>query len=234
MKKILFTLITFTLLIFPALAQEAVEEETVIEIPSEETVTEPEEIEEEYIEIKTSFDLPMKIGGNFSVSIPAGSLREFAGTGFGGGIDYEIGIPIPLLQDMPFAGMLFQNFAAGARADFNYHLPNSEELSSLMNLQIVAAALTSIPLAETGLSAVPEIGIGLNINLPKEKNEPKTLRPAYVDQIYTFGCGFRFVHENLLDEKLELTFTPLYSVSPEHGTAVHNFTFKFGAMYKIN
>lgn len=224
MKKLLSVLITFTLLLFPALAQEV---EDIDDFTDSEITVEPE------VENELGPSLPIKIGGDFSVAVPIGSLNEFAKTGFGGGIDFEIGIPIPLVQHLPFVGMLFRNFGVGAKVNYNYHLPKSEDLSSVMDIQIAATALTSIPLGTSGLCAVPEIGIGLAVNLPQEKTEPKTLKPAYTDQIYTFGIGLRFAHEKLLNSKLELALTPVYSVSPEHGTAVQNFTFKLGALYKI-
>ncbi len=233
MKKLLLALITSTLLFFPALAQEAEEanDENYV-LPQEEIVyQEPESFEIQ--DTESTEGLSMKIGGNFAVALPLGSLADFAGAGFGGEIDYELGIPVPLLQHLPFAGMLFRNFAVNAGITFNYHLPKSDDLSGVMDLQIAATALTLIPVAETGLSVVPQFGIGMVINLPQESTEPKALKSAYVDQLYTLGLGLRYSNEKILDNRLEFALTIAYSISPEQDDAVQNLAFKLGALYRF-
>ena len=235
MKKLLLTLISLSVLAFPALADE-----------NEIEISEPVEISSDRFDGSvgsddsgsddsdgTSIISSMKIGVTYNTGIPLASLRPFAGLGFGGGLNFEMGIPIPIVQHLPFWGVFFKNFAVSIRADYNYHLPESDYLNNIMNLQIAASVLTMIPFGESGLSAVPEIGIGMAVNFPGEKNEPKVLKTVYIDQLYSFALGFRFSHPAMLDNRLEFAVTPVYSISPEHDTAVQYFTAKAGILYRI-
>ena len=220
MKKLILTILTAIFLLLPVVAQES--EEVFVDT----------EIYDEGTDSNSGFISTIKLGGNFTASIPLGDLSEFTGLGYGGGIDFEMGIPIWILQDTPFVGQIFKNFAVGVEANYNYLVSKNENLANLMNIQACATALTLIPIG-AGFSVVPEIGIGVAINIPAETGGNININNIYVDQIYSFSAGIRFSHPKMLNDRLEFQITPTYSISPEYNSAVQYFSFKFGVLGRI-
>ena len=228
MKKILITLFAAAFLLAPVFSQEMDDSsfDDVFETTDEASEDGGETSRKKIIST-------IKLGGNASANIPIGALSEFVGFGFGGGVDFELGIPIPLLSKSPIGGAIFQNFAVGAEVNFNYHLSKVDFLNSMMNVQVSATALTLIPLGKTGFSLAPEIGIGMAINFPMESSTLELPKKGYIDQVYSAGLGVRFSHKKLARKKLELSVTPTYIISPEQNAIVQYVTVKIGALGRL-
>ncbi|MCQ2582965.1 MAG: hypothetical protein MJ160_03560 [Treponema sp.] len=171
-------------------------------------------------------DSKVAVGASINASIPMGELADYAKMGFGGGVAVEIGIPL--------GEGLLRGFGVSVRGDFSYLLSDSEYITSFMTVFATANAFLKIPFGSTGVAIQPEIGIGAAINLLSTvPGYEESLNSPYIDQIYSVGFGIRVANPKMAGGKMEIEFTPVYSVSPEKDALVQYVTARVGVMYKL-
>lgn len=176
----------------------------------------------------------MKAGAFFNFEPAAGELNEFVFSSIGGGAAFEAGIPLPLFSESPVVHGLLENFGVSFRMAFDGSIMKNTSVTSLFSMRYMTGAYTRILLPGNMFSIVPEFNYGLILNFPKASGEgAEYVKKIYVDQALQVGAGVRFTHPKMLQEKLELEFTPTYSFSPESGSSVHYIGFRFGALYKF-
>ena len=228
MKKI-FAFVSALLLgaSFGAFAQDA-EVEAEVETPEEEAVISKKQ-GSVYFEIQD-----MKVGVYGSMTPALGELGNYVSSSLGGGVAFEMGMPLYIGEDAPEIMNIFKRFGFSAHVSGNSNPVKNDLLSSMWNLQATLGIYVRLDLPVSGLAVVPEVDYGMIMNFPKANPAyGNTLASLYVDQLVQFGIGIRYAPPSLLDRKLEFEVAPTYTLCTEKGNMLQYAGGRVGVLYRI-
>lgn len=170
----------------------------------------------------------LAIGGFFDFEPAVGDLGDYMSCAIGGGLNFEMGLPIAKIP-------LLNNFGLSFKMAINGALMKDTVIDSLFNMRFILGAFTKIPLGSQSFYFVPEINYGVALYFPKVAPDADSsyVKSVYADQLIQLGLGFRFTNQKMLKGNLELELIPTYTLSPEEGALVHYFGVRAGFMYKF-
>lgn len=170
----------------------------------------------------------LAIGGFFNFEPAVGDLSDYMSSAIGGGLNFEMGLPIAKIP-------LLNNFGLSFKMAVNGALMKDTVIDSLFNMRFILGAYTKIPLGSDSINFVPEINYGVALYFPKVAPDADSsyVKSVYADQVIQLGLGFRFTNQKMLKGNLELELTPTYTLSPEEDALVHYFGVRAGFMYKF-
>lgn len=207
MKKILTFLLVGLLTFSFVYAQDAAVEENVT------------------VEKSSKIKLPNRLGAFFNYQPAVGAFGEYVKCNVGGGITYELGIPLPMACDL---GVV-------AHGVFNYNPVKSDAVSSVWNMQYYAGAYLNVPFGSSGFAFHPELCYGLVCYYPTiGKDYVGNLNKTYLDQVIMLSAGLRFSNPKFANGNIELELAPTYTLTPEKQSCINFIGGRAGFVVTLN
>lgn len=137
--------------------------------------------------------------GIYGISkVPIGNAADYFTDALGGGLSFEFS--------------LSEMFGETLRMEYCPIIPKNDTIIQAWQFTQFLGLWYSMPFSQTGFSFKPEIELGLIFQGARLDAEYGELpQKAYVDFIFQFSPSLRFKNKKLLNERLELEWSPIFS-----------------------
>ena len=160
--------------------------------------------------------------GIYGVSqFPVGEASEYFINTSGEGVSAELSF--------------FKNFGGSVRIQYSFVFPKDERIESSRQFAQLFGLWYRFPLGEKGFAFQPIFEFGfINQETKFDKDYGSLSKDNYMDVMVQFSPSFRFRNKRFLDNRVEIEFSPLWSIIPEQTIGLPFIGARLSIIYIFN